>query len=111
MADAPLYRVTFLNRGDVYELYAREVSQGGLFGFVEIGGLEFGKKSDLVIDPSEEKLKKEFEGVERFYLPMHAVVRIDAVAARGKSRIVAGEGDGKVSPFPVPIYSPSGEKS
>lgn len=106
MADDPIYRVAFMNRGDVYEVYAREVSQGGLFGFVEIGGLEFGRKSEVVIDPSEEKLKTEFEGVDRFYVPMHAVVRIDAVRTGGKARIVYQDKDAKISPFPVPIYTP-----
>ena len=36
-----IYRVVFLNRGKVYELHAKEVSQSGLYGFVEVGDLEF----------------------------------------------------------------------
>ena len=40
-----LYRVVFLNQGKVYEIFARIVAQGGLFGFVEIEDLVFGEKS------------------------------------------------------------------
>ena len=109
MADEHLYKVSFLNQGQCYEVYARQVSQGGLFGFVEIEGLVFGEKTQIVIDPSEERLQREFEGVKRFYVPMHAVVRIDEVEKRGSARITppAKEGD-NVAAFPMPIYNPSG---
>ena len=98
-----LYRVTFMNQGQVYEVYAREVSHGGgMLGFVEIGKLVFGEKTTVVVDTSEEKLKAEFADVERFYVPVHAVVRIDEVSKRGPARIVGGvEGGSKVTPFPV----------
>lgn len=109
-SDQRIYRVTFLNQGNVYEVFAREVSQGGLFGFVEVAGLVFGEKSQVVIDPSEESLKTEFEGVERFYVPMHAVVRIDEVRRGGAARIVARDDkkQGTVAHFPVPMYPPPG---
>ena len=99
-----LYRVAFLNQGQVYEIYARSVSQGGLFGFVEIEDIVFGERSGVVVDPSEERLKTEFEHVSRSYIPMHAVIRIDEVDRRGKSRITDVEGN--VAQFPMPVYSP-----
>lgn len=110
MSAEPIYRITFLQQGQVYEMYARGVSQGGLLGFVEIQGLLFGEKSQVVVDPSEERLKTEFEGVERFYVPMHAVVRIDQVKRQGTGRIQDADKSGdKVTPFPVPIYTPGGD--
>ena len=104
MASRRLYRVTFLGRGQVYELYARSVSQGALFGFVEIEGLTFGERSQVVVDPGEESLKREFEGVERIHVPMHAVIRIDEVERPGVSRMrPAGQHEAQVTPFPSPI--------
>jgi hypothetical protein len=94
-----LYRVSFHNHGKVYEIYARGVSHGGMPGFVEVEKLVFGEKSMVVVDTSEEKLKIEFEGVERFYIPLHSVIRIDEVAKAGPARISAG-GD-KVLSFPM----------
>jgi len=97
-----LYRVSFFNQGRVYELYARSVSQGGLYGFVEIEALEFGERSRVVVDPSEEKLAAEFENVERTYVPMHAIIRIDEVSKGGPSKVRDVDADsGKVMPFPV----------
>lgn len=97
-----LYRVTFLNQGQVYEVYARKISHGGMLGFVEIEKLVFGEKTTLLVDPSEEKLKTEFANVERTYVPVHAIVRIDEVSKQGQARIHAVSGDSaKVMPFPV----------
>ena len=47
------------------------------FGFIEVEELLFGEGSKLLIDSSEERLKTEFEGVCRTYIPLHAVLRID----------------------------------
>ena len=108
--DARIYKVAFLSQGEVWEIYARQVSQGGLFGFIEVEGLSFGDASKVVVDPSPERLEREFEGVERSYIPMHAVLRIDEVAEEGAGRITRLEGDGTVTPFPTPIYTPRGSK-
>ncbi len=103
-----VYRILFHNQGRVYELYAKSVSQSALFGFIEVEGLLFGERSQVVVDPSEEALRHEFEGAERTYIPVHAIVRIDAVEKRGASKILAAaEGGGKVTPFPVPVYTPA----
>lgn len=96
-----LYRVAFFNQGQVYEVYARSVAQGALFGFVEIEELVFGERSSVVIDPAEEKLAQEFADVERSYIPMHSIIRIDAVTRRGSAKMTPAEGDSKVRPFPV----------
>lgn len=110
----PLFRVQFFNQGSVYEVYAKGVSQGGLFGFVEIEELVFNERSKVVIDPAEERLKAEFEGVKRFYVPMHAVVRIDEVEREGVARVTEPKESGRdsgarVTPFP--IYTPRGDRS
>ena len=102
-----IYKILFVNQGKVYEIYARSVSQGGLFGFVEVEGLLFGEKTKVVVDPSEEALQQEFSGVERTYIPMHAIVRIDQVEKRGVSTVhPISESTGKVTPMPTPIYTP-----
>jgi hypothetical protein len=105
MSDKRLFKVTFMSQGQVYEIYARDVGHGALFGFVEVEKLVFGERSSLVVDPSEEKIKTEFEGVKRTYLPMHSIIRIDEVDKQGTSKISRLEG-GNVAQFPVPLYTP-----
>jgi hypothetical protein len=108
MSSKTLYKVVFVNQGKIYEVYARSVGQGALFGFVEIEELVFGERSTVVLDPSEEKIKAEFKGVKRTHLPMHSIIRIDEVDKQGTSKISKLEG-GNVAQFPVPIYTPGGE--
>lgn len=101
------YRVMFVNEGRVYEVYARRVSHGAMFGFVEVEGLLFGEKSTVVVDPSEERLQTEFAGVERTYVPMHSVIRIDEVEKKGTSKIHAiDEKQSKIHQLPNAIYTP-----
>jgi hypothetical protein len=100
----------FVNQGKVYEIYARRVSHGSLFGFIEVEELVFGERTTVVVDPAEEKIKAEFSDVKRTYLPMHSVLRIDEVKKQGVSKIVAFEGS-NVAQFPMPIYTPGGGDS
>jgi len=105
MTAEQLYKVIFMNQGNVYEVYARSVGQGEMFGFIEIEELVFGERSSVVVDPSEEKLKSEFDSVKRTYIPMHAIIRIDEVEKQGVSKISSIDG-GNVTQFPMPMYSP-----
>ena len=104
MSKKNLFKVVFMSQGQVYEVYARSVGNGEMFGFVEVEELVFGEKTTLVVDPSEEKIKTEFENVKRTYLPMHSIIRIDEVDKQGVSKI--SKMDGNVSQFPMPLYTP-----
>ena len=104
MSDKTIYRINFLSAGEVYEIYASSVAQGGLFGFIEVEELLFGERSKLLIDSSEERLKTEFDGVKRTFIPLHAVLRIDEVAKAGRGRIT--EGSDKVAAFPMTMVGP-----
>ncbi len=109
MSDKTLYKIVFVSQGQVYEVYARDVSHGALFGFIEVEKLVFGERSSVVVDPSEEKIKSEFENVKRTYLPMHSIIRIDEVDKQGTSKITKAEGN--VTQFPtMPIYTPTDSK-
>lgn len=110
MSKPRLYRVSFQNQGQVYEVYCKNISHGGLLGFVELEQLVFGEKTSVVLDPGEERLKTEFANVSRTYIPVHQVIRVDEVSKPGLARIVAatdgGSASGKVTPFPV--FTPGG---
>lgn len=103
-----IFKVIFHNQDKVYEIYARNIYQGELYGFVEVEELLFGEKSTVVVDPAEERLKTEFENTVRTYIPMHTIIRIDEVKKQGTGKITAVSGDkgSNVSAFPT-IYTPS----
>ena len=97
-----IYKVLFHSQGQVYEVYAHNIYQSDLYGFVEIEDYIFGNRSKMLIDPSEDRLRNEFEGVQRSFIPMHAIVRIDEVEKEGVAKISDSKGE-KVTPFPIPV--------
>lgn len=101
MSGEPIYRITFFNQGQVYEIYARHVFQSDLWGFLEVEEFVFGERSQMIVDPSEEKLKNEFAEVKRSFIPMQSIVRIDEVEKEGQGKITEASG-GNVSTFPFP---------
>ncbi|NVJ62041.1 MAG: DUF1820 family protein [Gammaproteobacteria bacterium] len=105
MSQSPIYKVQFVNQGQTFEVYAKEVHSSNLYGFIEVEQLLFGERSHLVVDPSEEKLKAEFEGVKRTFIPMHAVVRIDEVEQQGTAKITESKG-GVVTHLPFAYDKP-----
>lgn len=105
-----IYKVIFLNQGKVFELYARNVYQGNLYGFVEIEELLFGEKSTVLVDPTEDRLKSEFAGVKRTFLPLHTVIRIDEVDQQGVSKVRANEAGDNVAMFPSHYYGGDSKK-
>ena len=108
MARKSIFRIVFHNQGKIYELYARQVSHGEMYGFVEVAELVFGERTAILVDPGEERLKNEFAGVKRTFVPLHAVVRIDQVDKEGVAKVLNAEGGAKVTPFPMPAYQPPG---
>jgi len=98
--DERIYRVQFINQDQVYEVYARHVYQSEMWGFIEIEEFVFGSRSELVVDPGEEKLKQQFEDVKRSYVPMQAIIRIDEVRSEGVAKV--SEAKGTITAFPMP---------
>lgn len=107
MSARHLYKVIFVNQGKVWEIYARSVNHGGMLGFVEVERLVFGERSSVVVDPAEERIKGEFAGVKRTYIPLHSILRIDEVEKQGSGKISTLEG-GNVAQFPLAVYTPGG---
>lgn len=106
MANAPIYRVIFYNQNQVYELFARAIYQSEMYGFLEVEEFVFGERSQLLVDPAEEKLKTEFDGVKRSYIPVHSIVRIDEVEKEGAAKMTEVKAGDKVALFPQPVGSP-----
>ena len=91
------------DRTEIYELYARSVSSGALWGFTEVAELVWDINEGLVVDPTEERLRDEFAGTRVLHLPMQSIVRIEEVDRKGQTAIRdATTGEKVVTPFPMP---------
>jgi|TARA_B100000902_G_scaffold330928_1_gene328113 hypothetical protein len=93
------FKITFFNHNSVYEIYSKEVYQSDMYGFIVIENIVFGENSSVVVDPSEEKLKTEFNNVKRFFVPSHNIIRIDEVEKEGAAKITSA--DANIKNFPT----------
>src|SRR3569832_1284860 len=97
-----LYKGNFHNCGKLYELHAKKVhASAGMLGFVEVDGLMIDNGSTLLVDPTAERLKAEFAGTRRLYLPMPSVMRIEEVEKQEAIRFRWCRSSARTSrPFP-----------
>lgn len=104
MQESKLYKLVFMSQDEVYEIFAREIYQADLFGFIAVENISFREnQNSVVIDPSEERLRREFNNVDRFFIPLHNVIRIEEVKAAGVAKIT--EVSQKITRLPTPHYS------
>jgi hypothetical protein len=102
MRKSRLYKVTFLNMGKSYELFARNVQTSDLWGFTTISDLVFDAAGEnLIVDPSEEKLRDEFKDTKALHLPIQSILRVEEVDRRGTAQIRDASTGEKITPFPV----------
>ncbi len=102
MAKQPVFKIVFYNQGQVYEVYARQIFQSDLMGFIEVEEFVFGERSQLIVEPAEEKLKSEFSTVKRSFIPMHSIVRIDEVDKEGQVKVSDIKSGDKIAHLPLP---------
>ena len=107
MATQPVYKVIFQNGNQVFEVFARQIYQSDMWGFIEVEEFVFGERSKIVVDPGEEKLKNEFSGVKRSYIPLQAIIRIDEVDKEGSGKVSdTPPVSGNVASFPFAGVTP-----
>ena len=102
MPAQPVYKVIFQNGSQVFEVFARAIYQSDMWGFIEVEEFVFGERSQIAVDPSEEKLKNEFNGVTRSYIPLQSIIRIDEVDKEGSVKVsdVKPSEGGNIASFP-----------
>ena len=101
MNESILYKVIFINRGKVYELYARDVFSSDIYGFIYVSELVFDQNMTIVIDPAEDKLRDEFKNVNVLHLPMQSVIRIEEVKKKMSCKIRELKNGENITQFPL----------
>jgi len=98
-ADEAVYRVSFINQDKVVEVFVKHVYQSDIWGFIQLEGFIFGQRSELLVDPGEEKVKQLFNEVKSSLIPTQAILRIDEVERSGVAKLT--EVKGSVAQFPI----------
>ena len=112
MTTKHIFKVIFVQNDTVYEIYAKQVAESDMFGFIVLEDMLFGEKTSVVVDPTEEKLKAMFTDVTRTYVPMSSVIRIDEVSQQGQAKISPlPKAGNNISPFPPGFARPETEET
>ena len=111
MAKKSIFRIMFTSQGKGYEIYARKISQGEMYGFIEVEEIVFGERTNLVVDPSEEALRREFSGIKKMHVPFHSISRIDEVEKEGPGKVIALAGESSMPASGLMPPDPSGKGS
>jgi hypothetical protein len=106
MAGKSIFKVIFYNQGEIYEIYARDIYQSEMYGFIEVEEFVFKQSENVIVNPGEEKLKNEFSGVKRSFIPMQAIVRIDEVEREGEGKIKEIKSTDNIANFPGANHLP-----
>ncbi|MDH4224224.1 MAG: DUF1820 family protein [Deltaproteobacteria bacterium] len=80
--DKTYFRITFTNETsqeeELYQVSARNVSASDMYGLVEISEFIF-PENKLIHSPGEERIRREFQSINRTWIPYHAIIRIDEI--------------------------------
>ena len=104
--DEAVYRVSFINQDKVVEVFVKHVYQSDIWGFVQLEGFIFGQRSELLVDPGEEKVKQLFNEVKCSLIPAQAILRIDEVERSGVAKLTQVKGNVAQFPISVPPRKP-----
>ena len=97
--DDAIYRVTFISQDKVVEVFVSHVYQSDIWGFIQLEGFIFGQRSELLVDPGEEKVKQLFSEVKSSFIPTQSILRIDEVEKSGVAKL--SEVKGNLAQFPL----------
>jgi hypothetical protein len=84
-----LFRIDFVNGNkENFSIYASKVNPSSFLGLIEVSDIVFMDTSDIILNPQDDKVKKEFKNVERTFLPLNAIIRIDEVLLEKETPVI-----------------------
>jgi len=84
-----LYKIIFIDEDKkVQTIHASYLNPSSFLGLIEISDIVFIGQSDIIISPDDGKLKEVFKNVERSYIPLNYIVRIDEITMQKETPVI-----------------------
>ncbi|MCD8569002.1 MAG: DUF1820 family protein [Geovibrio sp.] len=64
------------------------MNPSSFLGLIEVTDIVFMDSSDIILNPQDDKIKKEFKNVERTFLPLNSIIRIDEVILEKETPVI-----------------------
>ena len=84
-----LYKITFLddNKNHI-TLYAHNIEQSDMIGFLEIYDFEFPRVSEIILTPGEDAAHELLKSTKRLILPLGLIIRIEELQEEKHAEII-----------------------
>jgi len=84
-----LFKIIFVDEDKkIQTIHSSKLNPSSFLGLVEISDIVFLDKSEIIIAPDDGDLKNKFKNVERSYIPLNAIVRIDEVTIEKETPVI-----------------------
>ncbi|MGD9808694.1 MAG: DUF1820 family protein [Deferribacterales bacterium] len=84
-----LYKIIFIDEDKkIQTIHSSMLNPSSFLGLVEISDIVFLDKSDIIISPDDGNLKAKFKNVERSYIPLNSIVRIDEITLEKETPVI-----------------------
>ena len=84
-----LYKVVFIDEDKkVQTIHASYLNPSSFLGLIEISDIVFIGQSDIIISPDDGKPKEVFKNVERSYIPLNYIIRIDEITMQKETPVI-----------------------
>ncbi|GAB1534709.1 hypothetical protein ADMFC3_03400 [Geovibrio sp. ADMFC3] len=84
-----LFRIDFINAAkENLTIHASNVNPSSFLGLIEVTDIVFMDSSEIILNPQDDKIKKEFKNVERTFLPLNSIVRIDEIILEKETPVI-----------------------
>ncbi|MGA1845940.1 DUF1820 family protein [Deferribacter abyssi] len=84
-----LFKITFLNdKKETLTIHASKVNTSSFLGLIEVSDIVFLDTSEILFTPNDDKIKSEFKDVEKTFIPINYIVRIDEIILEKETPII-----------------------
>lgn len=84
-----VYKIQFIDeKKESTTIHASNVNPSSFLGLIEVSDIIFMGSSNILIDPDDERVRKEFKDVERTFLPINTILRIDEIKLETETPII-----------------------
>lgn len=83
------YKIQFYDaKKDIFTLKAKSVSPTSFIGLIEISEIIHKDESSILITPEDDRSRIEFKNVEKTYIPIVNIIRIDEIVEDDKQSLL-----------------------
>ena len=84
-----LYKIIFIDEEKKTQtLHASNVNPSSYLGLIEVSDIVFIGKSEIIISPDDGKLKETFKNVEKTFIPLNHIIRIDEITMHKETPVI-----------------------